>query len=77
MKENPALKIEISGHTDERGSDEYNMRLSQRRSKAVIDYLVGKGLAKDRFTIANYGEKKPAGADLTANRRVEFKVLEK
>jgi type IX secretion system PorP/SprF family membrane protein len=77
MKENPALKIEISGHTDERGSDEYNMRLSQRRSKAVIDYLVAKGLGKDRFTIANYGEKKPASSDLTANRRVEFKVLEK
>lgn len=77
MAENPALKIEISGHTDERGSDEYNLRLSQRRSKAVIDYLVSKGLSKDRFTIANYGEKKPVGSDLSANRRVEFKVLEK
>jgi type IX secretion system PorP/SprF family membrane protein len=77
MKENPALKLEISGHTDERGSDEYNQRLSERRSKAVIDYIANKGVKKDRFTIANYGEKKPAAADLSANRRVEFKVLEK
>jgi type IX secretion system PorP/SprF family membrane protein len=78
MKENTALKIEISGHTDERGTPEYNQRLSARRSKAVIDYLVAKGLSKDRFKVANYGESKPVSSeDLSANRRVEFKVLEK
>lgn len=82
MKENTALKIEISGHTDDRGTPEYNQRLSERRSKSVIDYLVSKGLSRDRFTIANYGESKPIEAGtspdaLSANRRVEFKVLEK
>ena len=82
MKENTALKVEISGHADERGTDEYNQRLSERRSKAVIDYLVSKGVPRDRFQIANYGEQKPdqTGSNATAwqaNRRVEFKVLEK
>ena len=82
LNENTALKIEISGHTDERGTPEYNQRLSERRSKAVIDYLVSKGLSRERFTIANFGEGKPieAGSSpdaYSANRRVEFKVLEK
>ena len=82
MNENKALKIEISGHTDERGTPEYNQRLSERRSKAVIDYLVSKGVDKSRFTIANYGEQKPIDSSkspdgLSSNRRVEFKVLEK
>lgn len=82
MKENPALKIEISGHTDERGTDEYNQRLSERRSKAVVDYLVSKGVNRDKLVIYNYGEQKPidttSSADgWRANRRVEFKVLEK
>ncbi|MFM9944908.1 MAG: PorP/SprF family type IX secretion system membrane protein [Bacteroidia bacterium] len=82
MKENGALKLEISGHTDDRGTPEYNQRLSERRSKAVIDYLVAKGISRDRFTVANFGEAKPIEAGdnpdaLSANRRVEFKVLEK
>jgi len=82
MKDNSALKVEISGHADERGTDEYNKRLSERRSKAVIDYLVSKGLSRDRFVVANYGEAKPLEAASNpdawkANRRVEFKVLEK
>lgn len=82
MKENTALKIEVSGHTDDRGTPEYNQRLSERRSKAVIDYLVSKGLDRNRFKVANFGEAKPveAGSDpnaLQANRRVEFKILEK
>lgn len=82
MKENQALKIEVSGHTDDRGTPEYNQRLSERRSKAVIDYLVNKGISRDRFKVANYGESRPvesgSTADaLSANRRVEFKVLEK
>ncbi|MCC6721725.1 MAG: PorP/SprF family type IX secretion system membrane protein [Bacteroidia bacterium] len=77
MKENPSLKIEISGHTDDRGTPEYNQRLSERRSKSVIDYLVSKGVSKDRLTVFSYGEAKPASSDLSANRRVEFKVIEK
>lgn len=78
MKENTALKIEVSGHTDDRGTPEYNQRLSERRSKAVIDYMVSKGVTKDRLKVANYGETKPIKSDdISANRRVEFKVLEK
>ena len=78
MKENPALKIEVSGHTDDRGTPEYNQRLSERRSKAVIDFMVSKGVTRDRLKVANYGEAKPIKSDdLAANRRVEFKVLEK
>jgi type IX secretion system PorP/SprF family membrane protein len=82
MTENEALKIEVSGHTDDRGTPEYNQRLSERRSKAVIDYMVAKGISRSRLTVANYGEAKPieAGSDdtaLAANRRVEFKILAK
>ncbi len=82
MKENTALKIEISGYADERGSDEYNQRLSERRSKAVVDYLVSKGVNRDKLVIYNFGEQKPVDAASTpqawqANRRVEFKVLER
>lgn len=77
MKENVSLKIEISGHTDDRGTPEYNQRLSERRSKTVIDYIVSKGVSRDRLSAYSYGESKPTSEDLSANRRVEFKVIEK
>jgi len=78
MNENKDLKIEISGHTDEVGSTEYNQRLSVKRSQAVVDYMVNKGIDKNRLTIFNYGESKPIDkSNLSANRRVEFRVLEK
>jgi outer membrane protein OmpA-like peptidoglycan-associated protein len=82
MKANTALKIEISGHADERGTDEYNQRLSERRSKAVVDYMVNRGVSRDKLVIYNFGEQKPIDGASTseawrANRRVEFKVLER
>lgn len=77
MKDNPTLKIEVGGHTDERGSDEYNLRLSQRRSRAVRDYMTSKGIDAQRISTAYYGETVPANGDLAQNRRVEFRVTAK
>jgi outer membrane protein OmpA-like peptidoglycan-associated protein len=86
LNDNPTVKIELSSHTDCRGKDAYNLTLSQKRAKSVVDYLVKQGIAKDRLTAKGYGETKPvepcACAKCTeeqhqANRRTEFKVLSK
>lgn len=78
----PQLKIEIGGHADARGSDAYNMDLTQKRAQAVLDYLV-QGFPQikgDQYTAVGYGERKPVASNKTVegmarNRRVEFKVL--
>ncbi len=81
MNDNPTLKIEIRGHTDSYGSDEYNIRLSRARAKSVLDYVVMEGkIDPDRLVSYGYGEHFPiATNDLDEgrqlNRRVEFKVL--
>lgn len=77
MKENETLAIEVGGHADIRGSDEYNVRLSQRRAKAVRDYMISQGVDAERLSLAYYGEAKPAGTNLSENRRVEFRVTAK
>jgi len=82
LRDVPTLKIEISGHTDDVGSDEYNTKLSKDRAKAVVDYLIIQGIEEDRLTYAGYGESQPiAGNDTEEgrqeNRRTEFKVLSK
>jgi len=81
MNKNENLRIEISGHTDNLGSDEYNQKLSERRSKAVVDYIIGKGVDQERMTYAGYGEAQPIETNDTdegrqMNRRTEFKILE-
>jgi len=73
-------KVEVQGHTDDRGRDDKNLELSQARADAVVAYLVGKGVAEDRLLSKGYGETKPAednksAAGREANRRVEFKIL--
>jgi outer membrane protein OmpA-like peptidoglycan-associated protein/tetratricopeptide (TPR) repeat protein len=78
----PTMKIEISGHTDNRGSDEYNKNLSNQRAKAVYDRLIEKGIDTSRMTFMGYGEEKPIATNDTEegrqlNRRTEFKVLAK
>lgn len=78
----PTLKIEISGHTDSKGADEYNKTLSNNRAKAVLDYLVKAGISAGRLTSVGYGEEQPiAGNDTDEgrqlNRRTEFKILSK
>ncbi len=78
----PTLKIEISSHTDSKGSDDYNMKLSQARSESVVGYLINHGIAKDRLVAQGYGETKPIATNDTDegrqnNRRSEFKILSK
>lgn len=80
MNERKLMKVEIAGHTDQIGSDEYNMKLSERRAKSVTRYLEGKGVDSSRITTTWYGETKPVDATNTRdgnrkNRRVEFKIL--
>lgn len=71
------VNIEVAGHTDSRGSDKYNMSLSQRRAEAVRNYLISKGIAADRLTAKGYGESQPVADNATdegrfKNRRVEL-----
>lgn len=77
----PTIKIEISGHTDNKGSASYNQGLSERRAKAVVDYLVAKGIPLERLTYAGYGLTQPIATNDTEegralNRRTEFKIIE-
>jgi OOP family OmpA-OmpF porin len=80
LKENPAIEIEMSAHTDSKGSDEYNMVLSDNRAKSVREYIVSKGIAANRIVSQGYGETRPVSTNETddgrqLNRRVEFKIL--
>jgi outer membrane protein OmpA-like peptidoglycan-associated protein len=82
MKQYPNLKIEISGHTDSKGSDVYNQKLSQQRSQSVSDYIISQGVNLAQITAYGYGETIPRADNLTEagrglNRRVEAKILEK
>ena len=76
---NPAVKLRLAGHTDERGSDEYNQALGQRRAASAKRYLVARGIAENRIETTSFGEDRPvdAGHDEAAwakNRRTEFEV---
>jgi len=80
LTENPNIKVEISAHTDSKGSDEYNMKLSQKRAESVVNYLIGKGIAPSRLIAKGYGETQPIDTNDTEegrqnNRRVEFKIV--
>jgi OmpA-OmpF porin, OOP family len=80
LAENPAIEIEMSAHTDNRGSDDYNFKLSDRRARSVTDYILSKGIAVNRIISQGYGETKPEVPNDTdenrqLNRRVEFKIL--
>lgn len=81
LRENPSMKIEISGHTDNKGSATYNLKLSESRAKSVVDYLIANGIEKNRLTYKGYGFLTPIASNDTEegrqmNRRTEFKVLE-
>lgn len=76
---NPSVKVRIAGHADERGSDEYNLALGNRRAAAAKRYLENKGVDASRIEVVSYGEERPLnpGHDETAyaqNRRDEFEV---
>ena len=82
MEESPTIKIEISGHTDNVSSDEFNQKLSESRAKAVVEYLVQNGVEKERMTFKGYGKSQPIATNDTEegrqeNRRVEFKITAK
>ena len=80
IEENPDLQIQLEGHCDERGTNEYNLALGERRAKAVFDYLVSLGASPSQFSLVSFGEERPAdeGSNEVAwrkNRRVEFTRL--
>lgn len=81
MQQNPELKIELSGHTDNQGNYKYNMLLSQKRANAVFDWLVAQGVSSDRLSAKGYGTMYPKATNETVqgrkqNRRTELKVTD-
>ncbi|MCH8318237.1 MAG: OmpA family protein, partial [Bacteroidetes bacterium] len=87
LTENPALKVQLSGHTDNIGSHEYNMELSQARADSVVEHLIKEGIEKERLEAVGYGETKPLapnenpdGSDnlegRQLNRRTEFEIID-
>ncbi len=82
LRKDAAEKIRIEGNCDERGSDEYNLALGEKRAKAAMQYLVTMGVPADRLSVISYGKEKPAGqghdeAAWAKNRRDDFVVLSK
>lgn len=80
IKNQPTMQVEIAGHTDSVGEDDYNLALSQRRVDSVRAYLVERGAPADKFTAKGYGETEPVASNDTdagraENRRVEFRIL--
>ena len=73
MEDNPNVTIELSAHTDRKGSEEYNINLSQRRAQSVVDYLIKGGIAKDRFVAKGYGKSKPK--EVTKNIATKYEFL--
>lgn len=85
MKDNAEVHVELSSHTDSRGSDAYNMKLSQRRAQSAVDYIISQGIAKSRLIAKGYGESKLLNGcsngvkcseeEHQLNRRTEMKVV--
>lgn len=85
LKENPTIWIELGSHTDSRGNDQYNQWLSQSRANSAVQYIIDRGIAKNRITAKGYGESIPVNgcvngvkcseADYQLNRRTEFKIV--
>lgn len=84
MKENPTMEIELGSHTDSRGNDTYNLKLSQKRAQSVVNYLISNGIEKYRLTAKGYGETELVNGcangvpcseqEHQQNRRTEFKI---
>ncbi|HWO42706.1 MAG TPA: peptidoglycan-associated lipoprotein Pal [Candidatus Eisenbacteria bacterium] len=80
LKKNPSARVEIEGHCDDRGTNEYNLALGAKRSQAVKEYLVTLGIATDRLSTISYGEEIPVCKEPTEecrakNRRARFVVV--
>ncbi|MBC3758113.1 OmpA family protein [Hyunsoonleella sp. SJ7] len=84
LTENPEMKLAINAHTDNKGSDSYNLKLSDRRAVSAVKYLIKNGISKNRLKSKGYGEREPiidckancTDEELQANRRVEFIILD-
>lgn len=81
LEANPQLQIELSAHTDDIGTDDYNDKLSSKRGEAAMEYIIKKGIARARLTSVGYGKRRPlvpndSDANRAINRRVEFRVTE-
>ena len=79
LNANPGVRLRVAGNTDERGSDEYNLALGQRRAAAAKRYLTDHGIAGDRIDIISYGEERPVAtghdeSSWSQNRRDEFEI---
>ena len=85
LKSNPTMEIMVKGHTDNRGSDQYNLNLSDRRARAAVQYVISKGVEKARISGKGYGESEPkvdckencTEEDHAKNRRNEFLIVKK
>ncbi|SEJ05246.1 OmpA family protein, partial [Flavobacterium terrigena] len=84
MNEHPNMVIDAKSHTDSRGSDNYNLRLSDRRAKSTVQYIISKGIAKNRITGSGMGETQPKVSctecteeEHAQNRRSEFLIIKK
>jgi peptidoglycan-associated lipoprotein len=82
IKKTPSMKVLVEGHCDERGTNEYNIALGERRGRALVDYLVSLGVGRNRLEMKSWGEEKPIdsghGEDAwSKNRRGEFIILAK
>jgi len=80
LNENASIKIEIGGHTDNIGSDETNLKLSENRAKNVVEYLVSNGIMRSRLSAKGYGKTQPVADNIneegrSLNRRTEFKII--
>jgi len=85
MKENPTIWIELGSHTDSRGKDDYNQTLSQKRAESAVQYIISRGIEKNRITARGYGETKLVNKcgnrvictkeEHQLNRRTEFKIV--
>lgn len=85
LKDNPMIKIELAAHTDCRGADAYNLKLSQQRAESVVNYLIEKGVVSNRLVAKGYGETqlfrkmylhKLYWRTTSKNRRTTFKIIE-
>ena len=87
LKENPKMKVRMAGYTSAQGTEESNQKLSERRANSVGNYLIEKGIAKERITTIGYGRTKPAMCEVSpgdinskeakANMRVLFEIMVK
>ena len=80
MQDNPHIRVEVSGHTDNSGQATYNKQLSEKRAQSVYDYLIQKGIPKTNLVTVGYGPDRPVASNDTEegrrqNRRIEFKII--